>query len=174
MAVNPVGQSAAGDSVDEDLRQLVRFVRPVFAGLKRGGPVPASFHETFERASLGPRHIPLLFVLALDGPLSVSELAGELGLSLSTTSLMVGELSRAGMVERAEDQEDRRRTIVRLNESLRQQLDAHVQERLAPFRRTLQRLSPRARSSFLEGWRILSEETARDAGSDGDQPHDGG
>jgi hypothetical protein len=49
-----------------------------------------------------------------------------------------------------------------------------VQERLAPLRRTLQRLSPRARSSFLEGWRILSEETARDAGSDGDQPHDGG
>jgi DNA-binding MarR family transcriptional regulator len=166
MAVNPVGQPAAGDSVDEDLRQLVRLMRPVFAALKRGGPVPALFQEAFESAALGPRHILPLFVLVLDGPLSVSGLAAELGLSLSTTSLMVGELSRAGLVERAEDQEDRRRTIVRLNESLRQQLEPHVQQRLGPFRRTLERLSPQARSDFLEGWRILGEETARDGGSD--------
>jgi DNA-binding MarR family transcriptional regulator len=138
----------------------------VFASLKRGGPVPPLFEEAFERASLGPRHVLPLFVLVLDGPLSVSQLAGELGLSLSTTSLMVGELNRAGLVERAEDQEDRRRTIVRLNESLRQQLQPHVQQRLAPFRRTLQRLSPQARADFLEGWRILGEEAAREAASD--------
>jgi DNA-binding MarR family transcriptional regulator len=159
MAVKSGSTSSA--SIEEDLRSLISFMRPVFTGLKRGGPMPESFKVAFEDASLGPRHIPALMTVTLEGAISVSALADELGLSLSTTSLMVGELSRAGLVERAEDETDRRRTIVRLNERYREGVDAWLQERIAPVRATLERLSPRARANFLEGWRILAEETAR-------------
>jgi hypothetical protein len=42
----------------------------------------------------------------------------------------------------------------------REGLTAWLRERLEPLRRTLERLSPRARANFLEGFRILAEETA--------------
>src|SRR5437764_4011702 len=141
------------------------LVRAVFGALKRGGPVPAPFEEAFRRASLGPRHVAPLLTVTFEKELSVSRLAEELGLSLSTTSLMVGELSRAGLLERAEDETDRRRTIVRLNEDYREGVAAWMNERLDPFRRTLERLSPRARASFIEGWRILGEEASRIPGA---------
>jgi DNA-binding MarR family transcriptional regulator len=148
-------------SVDADLRTLAGHMRPVFAALKRGGPMPAQFEEAFERASLGMRHVPVLMTVMLEGQLSVSDLAHKLELSLSATSLMVGELSRAGLLERAEDEVDRRRTNVRVSEEYREGVDAWLHDRLEPMRRTLERLSPRARANFLEGWRILHEESAR-------------
>jgi DNA-binding MarR family transcriptional regulator len=155
------------DSVEADLRTLAGHMRPVFAALKRGGPMPAPFEEAFEQASLGMRHVPVLMTVTLEGELSVSDLAHKLELSLSATSLMVGELSRAGLLERAEDENDRRRTIVRIAEQYRDGVDAWLQERLDPMRRTLERLSPRARANFLEGWRILHDEASR-IPSDGD------
>ncbi len=169
MSVNPTSTSAPSrereavpsDDVEDDLRTLMGHMRPVFGALKRGGPPPAAFKEAFESASLGPRHGPVLLTCTLEEGLSVSDIAERLELSLSTTSLMVGELSRAGLLERAEDEHDRRRTIVRLNETYRKEVDDWLQKRLDPFRRTLARLSPRARANFIEGWRILEEETAK-------------
>jgi DNA-binding MarR family transcriptional regulator len=154
-------------SVEADLRTLAGHMRPVFAALKRGGPMPAPFEHAFEQASLGMRHVPVLMTVALEGELSVSDLAHKLELSLSATSLMVGELNRAGLLERAEDELDRRRTIVRVSEQYRERVDVWLQERLDPMRRTLERLSPRARANFLEGWRILHEEASK-IPSDGD------
>lgn len=156
-----MSEATVNESVDADLRTLVEHLRPVFSALKRGGPMPAVFEEAFERASLGMRHVPVLMMVALEGELSVSDLAHKLDLSLSATSLMVGELSRAGLVERAEDEQDRRRTIVRVSERYREGIDSWLQVRLEPIRRTLERLSPRARADFLEGWRILDEESSR-------------
>jgi DNA-binding MarR family transcriptional regulator len=91
--------------------------------------------------------------------MSVTELADRLGLKLATTSLLVGELSRAGLVDRTEDENDRRRKIVSLNEGFRKIAEPEVQERLGPFRRTLERLKPAERAHFMEGMRVLSEET---------------
>jgi DNA-binding MarR family transcriptional regulator len=161
VAVKPIPQTGPAGSVEEDLRELVGLLQPVFRALKRGGAVPAPFQDAFEQASLGPRHVPALMTVTFEGELSVSELAEKLALSLSTTSLMVGELSRAGLLERSEDETDRRRTIVRLNEDYREGVDSWLHERLDPFRRALERLSPRVRANFLEGWRVLGEETAR-------------
>ncbi len=169
MAVNPAPQSEPDDSIEEELEELVRRVRPVFAALKRAGRTPASIEQAFKRASLGPRHGPVVIVVALEGKMSVSDLAERMGLSLSTTSLLVGELSRAGLLERAEDERDRRRTIVRLNKDFRADAEIWLQERLVPFRRTLQRLTPAERAGFMEGWRILDEESARiGSGAEGD------
>jgi DNA-binding MarR family transcriptional regulator len=47
-----------------------------------------------------------------DGPLTVSQLADRLEVAPTTVSLMVGDLSRHGILTRAEDDADRRRRIV--------------------------------------------------------------
>jgi DNA-binding MarR family transcriptional regulator len=119
-----------------------------------------------ERSSLGKRHATALLAVAAAEPISVSELAKRLGLLLSSTSTIVGELSRAGMVERAEDEEDRRRTIVRVHEDYRDAMDGWLAVAIAPFRTALERLSPQARAHFMEGWRILHEEASLRASGD--------
>jgi DNA-binding MarR family transcriptional regulator len=161
MTVNPISETAPESSLDEDLRVLVEHLRPVLIGLKGGSPPPARFHEAFERGSLGPRHAPALLAVAFAGQASVSELAKRLGLSLSTTSLLIGELSRAGLCSRTEDESDRRRTLVQLDPAYGEEAAVWLRQRLEPFRRTLERLSPAARAGFMEGWRILAEETER-------------
>jgi DNA-binding MarR family transcriptional regulator len=161
MSVNPVSTSSPDASIEHELRALLDHVRPVLGALKRAGPPPAIFHAAFERGSLGPRHAPVLMAVALQGDLSVSDLAEQVNLGLSTTSLLVGELSRAGLLERTEDPNDRRRTIVSLNRAYREAAEEWLHERVGPFRRTLERLSPEARANFIEGWRILAEESAQ-------------
>lgn len=158
MAVKPTTARTEQASLDQDLLALLGHIRPVFAALKHAGPPPAIFHEAFERGSLGPRHMPVMLSVSLAGRLSVSDIAERIGLGLSTTSMLVGELSRAGLLERSEDPSDRRRTLVMLSEKYREAAEAFLQVRLVPFRRTLERLSPRQRAAFLEGWRILAEE----------------
>ena len=116
--------------------------------------------DAMERASLGKRHASALLAVAAVEPIGVSELAKRLGLLLSSTSTLVGELSRAGLIERAEDDRDRRRTIVRVHEDYRDAMEEWLEGALAPVRNTLERLSPQARAHFMEGWRILHEEAA--------------
>src|ERR1700733_3742362 len=61
---------------------------------------------------LAPRHLALLAYLQYEGPLTVSQLADRLEIAPTTVSLMVGDLSRHGILTRAEDDADRRRRIV--------------------------------------------------------------
>jgi DNA-binding MarR family transcriptional regulator len=151
--------AAAAGHVTQELEELARSIRPIIGTLKHRGPPPGMFEEAFCEGELGPRHGPVLMAIAFEGQLSVSELAERLDLSLSTTSLLVGELSRAGLVSRTEDDRDRRRTLVALADGYREAAEEWLQARLTPLRRTLERLSPEARAGFLKGWRILRDET---------------
>jgi DNA-binding MarR family transcriptional regulator len=155
-------------SLESDLDELASLVWETFRGLKQSSPPPQALHDAAARASLGPRHMPALRAVAIAGPMSVSELARRLGLGLSTTSAIVGQLSRAGLLERAEDDADRRRTIVRLDEEYGEVIGTWAKQALAPLRGTLERLSPAARAQFIEGWRILNEEATRGAPGDED------
>jgi DNA-binding MarR family transcriptional regulator len=148
-------------SLDEGVRELAGLLARVVHNLKqRGGPPPEPVQAAFDEGSLAPRHMPVVIAVALEGSMNVSEVAERIGLSVATTSLLVGELSRAGLVERAEDERDRRRTIVTLAEEHREALTAWTQDIVVqPIRRTLERLSPKARASFLEGLRTLAEES---------------
>jgi DNA-binding MarR family transcriptional regulator len=164
MAVKQATRNREQGSVEDDLHELPRLIGRVVARLKGGGTkeeVPEPFREAFEEGGCGHRHLPVVITAYLYGPLSVTELSEQIGLSLATTSLMVGELDRAGLVERSEDEEDRRRTLVAVDEDTSRELDAWVRGRLEPLRRTLERLSPEARAHFMEGWRVLDEESAR-------------
>lgn len=155
------GEPGEADFGDE-LREFQQLMRTVFHGLKRGAE--ASLPERLRRAlgedSLGRRHLPALVTLALDGPATVGELAQRVGLSPATASLLVGELDRAGFVERHEDASDRRRTIVSLRAEDAREIEAWASERSAPLRRALERLDPEARAGFMAGWRLMAEEVS--------------
>jgi DNA-binding MarR family transcriptional regulator len=169
MAVNRVTDTsdASPDVSRDDVREVLQLLVGVITGLKRGrDEVPNTLREAFEGGGLGPRHVPVLMAVAFGDPLSVTEIAERIGLSLATTSLMVGELDRQGIVVRAEDDRDRRRTNVRLHEDHRAIVDAWSQERFSPVARALERLSPAARAHFVEGLKLLVEETRPGAGSE--------
>ena len=147
---------------DADVAELTLLLGETLHALKQTRQPPADLKAALEKSSLAPRHVPALLTIAIGGPLSVSELARRIGLGLPTTSTIVGELSRAGLVERTEDEADRRRTIVRLHHDHEQAMAEWAREALAPLRTVLERLSPQARANFLEGLRVLHEEaTAR-------------
>lgn len=68
-----------------------------------------------------------------------------------TASELVGGLSRAGIVERAEDPANRRRILVSLAEDFRPPLETFVARRTEPLLRALDGLSPGERAGFLAG-----------------------
>lgn len=170
-------ESGPGLTVDSELIELMRVMPRVFRGMRRGNddgpgtpPKSAWIKSLFAGGGLGPRHIPVLVVLVLEGPHTVGDLAQRLSLNLATVSLMVGELSKAGLVERHEDERDRRRTLVSIPDEYCWRLAPFVNQRIAPVRRALERMSPEVRSAFLAGWRLLADEIDRAAEGARDHP----
>jgi DNA-binding MarR family transcriptional regulator len=99
--------------------------------------------------SLTPRHLSLFAVL-LDGALGVNELADTLDLAPTTVSLMVGELSRQGLLERHEDPADRRRKIIRIAGAHRATIDAWLGDSATAWRASLEPLAPAERQLVVE------------------------
>jgi DNA-binding MarR family transcriptional regulator len=160
--------SSTQRGIEDDLRELQQLLPTLFHALRHGGPnlrEVEPLKQAFYEAGLRERHGRLLLTLASSGPLTVGELAAEVALAPATTSQLVGELNRAGFLDRHEDDADRRRTIVSLPEHMRGALEQFAKARLEPLRRTLEQLDPLAREHFIEGLRILSAE----AGGDGDE-----
>lgn len=144
-----------GLGVEDALRILVKVLPDVSARLRRLKS-PPELRQAY--ASIAPRHIPALTYVLDDGPMAVSELAARLGLALTTTSLMVRELADHGLVERREDETDRRRTMVRLAADRRTTIAACLGQRSQPVRRMLEKLSAPERAALCRGLSILQEE----------------
>jgi DNA-binding MarR family transcriptional regulator len=153
--------------VDRDLLELVRIMPQVLRGLKRAGPDPEDpeqdpalcrAREQFTGGDLGPRHLPVIVALALEGTMSVGDVARRIGLGVAATSLMIGELDRAEIIERRSDEQDRRRTVVSIRPEHSVWAERLASEKIAPLRRALERMGPETRAGFLEGWRVLADE----------------
>jgi DNA-binding MarR family transcriptional regulator len=84
------------------------LLMPRLVGRAKRLPIPAALRGL----DLAARHLALLAYLQYEGPLTVSQLAGRLEVAPTTVSLMVGDLSRQGILTRSEDDADRRRRIV--------------------------------------------------------------
>lgn len=157
----PRRQRPIGD--DQATELLLAFGR-LLRGNRQGDGMPSHLKAQFVKGLLAPRHVGALAVVALYGPLTVSELASREGLALSTASLLVTQLSQAGLVERSEDAHDRRRTVVTVAPAFRRESEAAIESKLAPLRRALARMGVRRATALLEGVGILVEEITGNGG----------
>jgi DNA-binding MarR family transcriptional regulator len=121
-------------------------------------------------APLGPRHVAALEQLR-GGPITVSELASRLGLTLPTVSGVLADLDRAGFVERHADPADRRRTIVGVNPANRELIREWLDGAASPISRVLDKLDPAEQQAFLKAMNLLEIELHGQEGcSPGAQP----
>lgn len=144
---------------DEDVLRLQEQLRRVLRALRhrRHGLHPAIV-EAMRVRGLGPRHVAALAVIARDEGLSVGDLAERLGVSLTAASLMASELNMSTLVERVEDQTDRRRTLIYVAERWRPWVRDWLDDRARPLRAALDRLEPARREALAAGLTALAEE----------------
>lgn len=144
---------STGPSVPEAVRTLLLLMPRVVGRLKRT-PVP----ETLRSLDLAPRHLSLLSYLIFDGPLTVTGLAERLEVAPTTVSLMVSELSRKGVVERREDDSDRRRTIVSIAPAHQDAVNAWSAKGVRAWSRAVEPLTPEQRRMFIETLQVYERE----------------
>ena len=113
--------------------------------------MPDRLRTVFDVHGLTPRHGAVLPQLIAEQPLTVGELAHRMGLSLSTVSELVSALNKAGLVERREDPENRRRMLVRIDGRYQALVESFIARRSAPLLRALDSLTPGERAGFIAG-----------------------
>ncbi|MFC4503085.1 MULTISPECIES: MarR family winged helix-turn-helix transcriptional regulator [Streptomyces] len=131
--------------VDDTVRALL-LLMPRMVGRAKKIPVP----EALRSFSLAPRHLSLLSYLLFDGPMTVNELADRLQVAPTTVSLLVGDLSRQGILERREDDADRRRRIIGIAPAHQPAITSWLAPGAAAWRKALAPLTPDQRQTFVD------------------------
>ena len=132
-------------SVDDAIRALL-LLMPRLVGRAKRTPPPAEL-ATF---NLAPRHLSLLAYLLFEDSLTINELAARLEVAPATVSLMVGDLSRKGVLLRREDETDRRRTIVSIAPEHHGAIDAWLGRGASAWRTALSPLTADERRMFVD------------------------
>ncbi|MGP4019127.1 MarR family winged helix-turn-helix transcriptional regulator [Saccharopolyspora sp. 5N708] len=131
--------------VDDAIRALL-LLMPRLVGRAKRLRIP----DELQSLALAPRHLSLLSYLLFDGPMTVNELATRLEVAPTTVSLMVSELSRKGVLERREDDADRRRRIVSITEEKLPAIDSWLARGATAWRTALEPLTPDQRRMFID------------------------
>ncbi|MDA8357016.1 MAG: MarR family winged helix-turn-helix transcriptional regulator [Actinomycetota bacterium] len=160
----PAGRSTLDNQASELLLSFARLMR----NSRHEEAAPSHIKTLLRSGELAPRHLGVFAVIALDGPLSVSELARQEGFALSTASLLVTQLADAGLVERREDPGDRRRTVVSVAPAHRRESEEVLASKLAPLRRALERMGKERAAALVQGLRFLAEEVGRTSSGSSD------
>jgi len=131
--------------LEEAVRDLLLLMPRLVSRAKRIPP-PPELHDL----TLGPRHLSLLVFLLLDGPMTVNDLAARLQVAPTTASLLIADLSRKGVLHRAEDDADRRRRIVSITPEARPAIEAWLAPGADAWRRALGPLTAAQRRMVVE------------------------
>jgi DNA-binding MarR family transcriptional regulator len=134
-----------GLSTDDAIRALL-LLMPRLVGRAKRLRVP----DELQSLALAPRHLSLLSYLLFDGPMTVNDLAERLEIAPTTVSLMVGELSRKGILERREDEDDRRRRIISITGDRQPAIRAWLARGATAWRDALSPLTPAERRTFVK------------------------
>lgn len=145
-----------GLTVDDAVRALLLLL-PRLVGRVKRLPLP----EPLRGLDLAPRHLSLLSYLLLDGSLTVSQLAERLEVAPTTVSLMVGDLTRRGVLVRREDDADRRRRIVEIAPEQADAVGAWLAPGAAAWRKALAPLSAAQRRTVVEALRAYEDALGR-------------
>ena len=132
-------------SVDDAIRALL-LLMPRMVGRAKRLEIP----EELRSLALAPRHLSLLSYLLFDGPMTVNELAERLEVAPTTVSLMVGELNRKNVLERVEDETDRRRRIVSITAAQRPAIEAWLARGAGAWRAALEPLTAAERRVVVD------------------------
>ncbi|TDD74585.1 MarR family winged helix-turn-helix transcriptional regulator [Actinomadura rubrisoli] len=134
-----------GPDVDDGIRTMLLLMPRLVSAAKR-----IRVPDELAGFDLAPRHLSLLAYLLFDGPMNVNELARRLEVVPATVSLMVGDLSRQGIVERREDPSDRRRTIVSVADAHLPAINGWLGQGAGAWRAALEPLTAAQRKMFID------------------------
>jgi DNA-binding MarR family transcriptional regulator len=149
-----------GAMVDEDAFEFLLAFTRLARSAKQNEEVPVRLRNLLNDGLLAPRHLTAFAIVAMHGPLSVSQLAQREGCATTTASLVTTQLADAGLIERREDALDRRRTVITVAPAFRKDSQHVLEARLAPLRRAMERMGPERARIVMEGLGILAEEIA--------------
>lgn len=161
----PSISKSAKERIDDDTKRLLAAILD-FTSMQRHHeaserPSPLGIGRVLQRHGLAARHTTALLTVALHGPMTVTQLAQRQRIKLKAASLTAVELEQAGLLERREDQTDRRRTIVAIPKSKERAVDQGLLNRANHLRRTLDRLTPQQRDGLITGLNTLTEELTK-------------
>jgi DNA-binding MarR family transcriptional regulator len=126
--------------------QFEQLYRRIWGALNRPDAPDLSQHE---RELL--HHVPV------DGAVSLTWLAGHLGLPKSTASLVVKSLGQRGFVARARDPQDERRLAIALTEAGKARLAEDTVLEPKALAAALAKLPPPVRAALLDGLAQLAD-----------------
>lgn len=132
------------------LLRIVRSLRHLGTG------EPEALVAAWKDRGLAPRHFGTLIELAVGGPMTIGQLAGRLGVALSTASLLVNQLAAAGLISRTEDVADHRRTIVEVPTEAAAGVNELLSRYLVPLDEALATLSPAEQEATAAAFRLLA------------------
>ncbi len=118
-------------------------------------PIPDKLRDF----ALTPRHLSLLALLLYDGPATVKELPAGLQVASTTVSLMVGDLNHQGILQRREDERDRRRTIVSIDDEHRAAIESWLAAGPDAWRTAFEPLTPAERALVINALLTFERET---------------
>lgn len=144
---------AAPEPLDTAQRRRLEAVVPMIAGhFKRARTdMPAALRAAFQANGLGNRHGAVLAQVLAADRITVGDLARQLDIGLTNASQLVGDLTRAGWLERGTDPDDHRRVVLTLAADRRADVAEFVDRRAEPILRAMARLTPADRAGFLAG-----------------------
>src|SRR3989440_280854 len=141
------------DTVLQTREELEREVIAQYRALGRA--LKATSGPVWMETDLTIAQLRTLLVLAEEGPLVIGQVAQRMGIGLSTGGHLVDRLVQAGLAERTEDPEDRRRTLAGLTpkgEDLYARLLNHAQQ----MQTLIQQLDEDDLGALLQGIRAIN------------------
>jgi len=130
----------------KDAVRALLLLFPRIVGRVKRAPIPAELKSV----AIAPRHLALFSYLQFDGPMPVNELAGRLEVAPATVSLMISDLSRKGLLDRREDENDRRRTIVSIAPGRRKAIEKWIVAAASAWQVALAPLTDEQRKVFVD------------------------
>ncbi|HEV2661682.1 MAG TPA: MarR family transcriptional regulator [Ktedonobacteraceae bacterium] len=112
------------------------------------GRILRGLSHPVKRAEMTPEQYWLLRVLSRSGPLSIGELANELGIAMSSATSACKRLEKAGLLTRERQVEDERIVLVTLTEPGRAQIDLWRQRKREALTQLLKVLDEREQQEF--------------------------